>query len=58
MATDAPVHDAAIAADGSGATVLGERTSTGGLLLGEFGGRTIAESIGPVVVVRREAAKP
>jgi len=56
MATDAPVRDITLVADDFDATVLGERAPTlRGLLFGEFDKRVIAESLGPVVVVRREA---
>ena len=60
MATDAPVRDITLVADDFDATVLGERAPTlGELLFGEFDERMIAESLGPVVVVRRvEESEP
>jgi len=54
MRTDAPVRDLTVLADDFDATVLGEREPTlRELLFGEFDERVIAESLGPVVVVRR-----
>jgi nucleotide-binding universal stress UspA family protein len=54
MATAAPVQEITRVADDFDATVLGERESTlRALLFGEFDERVIAESLGPVVVVRR-----
>ena len=54
MASDAPVRDISFVADDFDATVLGEREPTlAGLLFGEFDERVVAESLGPVVVVRR-----
>ena len=55
IASDALVRDIATVADDFDATVLGERAPTlRELLFGEFDERMIAESLGPVVVVRRE----
>lgn len=55
MRTDAPVRDLTMLADDFDATVLGEREPTlRELLFGEFDERVIAESLGPVVVVRRQ----
>lgn len=54
MRTDAPVRDLTVLADDFDATVLGEREPTlRELIFGEFDERMIAESLGPVVVVRR-----
>lgn len=56
--TDAPVRDLTRLADDFDATVLGEREPTlRELLFGEFDERVVAESLGPVVVVRRSAAE-
>lgn len=54
MRTDEPVRDVTLLADDFDGTVLGEREPTlREFPFGEFDERMIAESLGPVVVVRQ-----